>query len=627
MPLARLLPRRLAGLTLVATLITGAFAPGIQARPQASDIRGQTPRQEPKKCKTNGNDKKACEVPQTTWWEGWSMDDPRLSQPTFTESVIEDLTITASDGVTLDARVIRPVIPEGMKIPAIMHLSPYLPNDMAQAKILPDLQKHRYVERGYALVGVSLRGFGSSGGCIDYQGERDREDINAILDTIAAQPWSNGKVGGIGLSWDGTSLNAAALSGNPHLATVVPAAAITDWYKWSYMQGIPVATVGHSFSIYAGPAVWLVLGGGIPPEHAAARACEGAAESVVVQEQTALTGERNEWWDERDLIRYTDQINPELAILQVQGLPDIGVRADMLHDWDPRMRELLPNYRLLAGHWGHMWPDTPDIPAFSNPDLEFNRHPLTSWPVILLRWFDQWLKDKDTGIMAMPGALVQDQLGQWHEEDALTPTRGIATSLYPAPDGALGSQPSSGELSFIDNGLGVDPRGTCVYMAIGWFVGCAPAEQPNAHFFATEPYAEETRFSGVVEMDLRLSHSTPTGQVGVTLYDVGPERWKPLSYGISSLNLRDGDEYNFQPIDPGAEFDHRVELVARDIVLPAGHRLGLAIGSQVDGNVRGLTGNGFWPNPSGGQTTMFLGQPTRVVLNQLPGPTKIIPLP
>jgi predicted acyl esterase len=247
--------------------------------------------------------------------------------------------------------------------------------------------------------------------------------------------------------------------------------------------------------------------------------------------------------------------------------------------------------------------------------------------VLLLRWFDHWLKETDTGIMEMPGALVQDQRGQWHEEDALEPSRAVTTRFYPAEDGSLTPDPIEGGASFVDNGLGVDPRGACFYVGVGWILGCAPAQPATATFFQTAPYEEEVRFSGVGAVRLRLSHSAPHGRVGVTLYDIDGEKWKPLTYGYSSLNLRDGNEYEFRPITPGDVFTHELELIARDFVLPAGHRLGVAIGSQVDMNPKGLGGNGFNPVPSGGTTEVDLGPETFLELDLLPGSTPVIAIP
>lgn len=561
------------------------------------------------------------------WWEGWSMADPQLSQPVHAERIVEPVEIVADDGVRLNALVVRPKVPEGVKVPAIVELSPYHPNTITEAVVQRELQLERYVERGYALVAVSLRGTGSSGGCIDFQGKRDRADIDAIVDTLAGQPWSNGKVGGIGLSWEGTALNAAVVSGNPRLATVVPVASNTDWYLWSYMQGVPAWYWGYVFNLYAGPAVAAVVGGVPEPTVLADRACDTTFVSVAEQVQTAVTGLRDPWWDERDLRPLVEQAHENLAVLQVAGARDEGVRADNLHSWDRAMRAHLPNYRLIHGDWTHNWPDTPNLLGANTYELEANRYPMTTWNVLLLRWFDRWLKDKPTRIEEMPRALLQDHEGRWHGEDGLEPSRGRRVRLYPRPDNGLGPEPVEGSLAFIDDGLGLDPRGTCIYAAAGLFFGCVNATHPNGLWFETGPVDRETRYSGVVKATLELDHTAPRGTVGVTLYDISKASvWTPMTYGIAALHVTD-DLYRTQTITPGVPFTKTVEVMVRDIVLRPGHALGVSIGTQVGRNQKGLTGNGYGPVPSMGLTTVHLGEGTHIELNELQGPTPIIPLP
>ena len=562
------------------------------------------------------------------WWEGWSMDDPRLSQPVYDKALFEEVPITAPDGTKLAAAVLRPETPPGVRVPAIMQLSPYLGSPIRREQILAnsEIQKHKIVERGYALIAVSVRGSGASGGCLDYEGERERGDVNAILDAIAAQPWSNGRVGGMGLSWDGTTLNAAALSGNPHLKAIVPAASITDWYRWSFMQGVPGWYVGYTFNIY-GPAVVAgagVFGAGAPaPEQGSQRFCQEVADGVTAQGQSILDGTRNAWWDERNLLPHVDRVNRNLAVLQVSGYIDDGVRIDHLHEWDRALRARLPNYRLLVGDWLHLWPDTPNTPLANNPDVQVNEHPMKNWSTLLLRWFDRWLLDKPTGVEDLPGALLQGDDGEWHEEDALTPARAVMQRLHPTPDFKLAPFPAGGSLSFIDDGANVDPRGTCAWFAGGLFIGCVPVDQPNAQFFVTEPFAGAVRYSGVPRARLRLRHSMPRGQVGVTVYDVDGERWRPMTYGFASMLLRDG-EYEAKPVEADVPFTQSVELLARDFTIPPGRRLGVAIGSQVGRYPVGISGNGYFPAPTGGTTDIELAQSV-VELPRLPDLRPAVP--
>ena len=569
--------------------------------------------------------------PRPEWWKGWSLDDPRLSQPVYDKTIFEEVPIVAPDGTKLAAWVIRPQTPPGVRVPTIMQLSPYLGSPIRREQILQNsqLQQHKFVERGYALIGVSIRGTGASGGCLDYEGKRERADYDAILDTIAAQPWSNGKVGAIGLSWDGTTLNAAALSGNRHLKTIVPAASITDWYRWSFMKGIPAWIVGYTFNIY-GPAV--VGGAGVfgagapPPEHIAQRACPELADSLAAQETTAAVGTRNAWWDERDLVPLAKRIDPDLAVLQVTGYIDDGVRPDHLHEWDGALRKRLRNYRLLVGDWLHLWPDTPNVPLANNPDVQVNEHPMKSWPTLMLRWFDRWLRDKPTGVEALPPALLQGDDGRWHEEDALTPTRARTERLHPTPENTLAPAPAPGSASFVDDGANVDPRGTCVWFAGGVFIGCAPVDQPTAQFFVTEPFAKDVRYSGIPRARLELAHSSVRGQVGVTLYHVDGEKWRPLTYGFASMLLR-GSDHEAELVEPGVPFRQTVELLARDFTIGRGDRLAVAIGSQVGRYPLGLSGNGYLPPPSGAVTEIRLGASTAVDLPRLPGVGEPVAVP
>jgi predicted acyl esterase len=574
----------------------------------------------------------AATAAEPAWWEGWSLDDPRLSQPVYDETVFEQVPITAPDGTEIAAWVLRPKTPPGVRVPTIVQLSPYLGSPIRPDQILSNslIQSRKIVERGYALAGVSIRGSGASGGCTDYEGERSRGDFDAIFDTLAGQPWSNGNLGAMGLSWDGTTAHAAALSGNPHLKTIVPAAGITDWYKWSYMKGVPGWIVGYTFNAYA-PAV--VAGAGVfgvgapPPENAAQRVCPGLADSLASQGSSAALGVRDAWWDERHFTRDLGRLDPDLAVLEVQGYIDDGVRIDHLHDWEPALRARLPNYRLVAGDWAHMWPDTPNAELTRSSDaIQMNEHPLDSWSTLLLRWFDRWLLDKPTGIEALPGALLQGDDGQWHAEDALTPSRAVAERLHPAPDNTLRSAAPEGALTFVDTGQNVDPRGTCLYLAIGLFVGCAPAEQPNAQYFVTAPYEEPVRYSGIARARLELAHAAPRGQVGVTVYRVvDGDTWRPMTYGIASMALRNGD-YEPELVEPGVPFTQDVEILARDFTLRPGERLGVAIGAQVGRYPYGFTGNGYLGAPSGASTEIRLGPGTSVELPRLPDPGPAIPL-
>lgn len=91
---------------------------------------------------------------------------------------------------------------------------------------------------GYALMTVSVRGTGCSGGSWDFMSKQEAEDGKDVIDWIAgrdtdaqAQPWSNGKVAMIGESYSGfQQLPVAALKPRG-LVAITPGQPVADLYR------------------------------------------------------------------------------------------------------------------------------------------------------------------------------------------------------------------------------------------------------------------------------------------------------------------------------------------------------------------------------------------------------------
>lgn len=86
-------------------------------------------------------------------------------------------------------------------------------------------------EGGFAVMRVDLRGTGSSGGVAeDEYPDVERRDMRAVIEWIAAQPWSTGKVGMFGTSYSGFNSLHMAMEGIPQLAAVAAMYATDDRY-------------------------------------------------------------------------------------------------------------------------------------------------------------------------------------------------------------------------------------------------------------------------------------------------------------------------------------------------------------------------------------------------------------
>src|SRR3712207_168248 len=128
----------------------------------------------------------------------------------------EEAYITTPGEPTLHVDILKPKgVEEGKKLPAIVSVGPYF----AHSGSTPDgptptnegptlrwadlIEGGKIFERGYALIQVDLRGFGASAGCNDFGGTGEQTDVKRAVEWTVQQPWSNGKAGLYGKSYDG----------------------------------------------------------------------------------------------------------------------------------------------------------------------------------------------------------------------------------------------------------------------------------------------------------------------------------------------------------------------------------------------------------------------------------------
>ncbi len=113
-----------------------------------------------------------------------------------------DMGIILSDGCRLSARVWVPKDANEKPVPVILEYLPYRKRDGTCAR---DALTHPYfAKRGYAAVRVDMRGNGDSQGIMtDEYSEAELSDGVEVINWLAAQPWCNGNVGIMGISWGG----------------------------------------------------------------------------------------------------------------------------------------------------------------------------------------------------------------------------------------------------------------------------------------------------------------------------------------------------------------------------------------------------------------------------------------
>ena len=159
------------------------------------------------------------------------------------EPVYEVSYVDSVDGSRIRVEVLRD--PDLDPQPVILTYSPY--NPLGEPRPAEDGVASRYVPRGYARATADVIGTRGSTGCWDYGGPKEQQSGADVVRWLADQPWSSGKVGMTGGSYDGTTATMVAAlgdeisadaNGGKGLAAIHPIAAISRWYGYAYMEGV-----------------------------------------------------------------------------------------------------------------------------------------------------------------------------------------------------------------------------------------------------------------------------------------------------------------------------------------------------------------------------------------------------
>jgi predicted acyl esterase len=506
----------------------------------------------------------------------------------------------AGGPVHLYARVWRPVTDE--PVPALLE---YAPHRLTDATAVRDGERHPwYAGHGYASVRVDVRGHGNSGGVPG--GEYDAVELAdgvAVIEWLARQPWCSGRVGMFGIGAGGRSaLRIAALAPEP-LRAVVVVDASDDPYDndGPYIGGAVAAQGLHStaagrLALAARPPDPLHTGDGWLAMWLA------RLEALTPTVHTWLAHPlRDEFWRSAGVSDDTAAVRA--AVLAVSGL-HTPYRDTVL-----RLVGKLPADRVrgLIGPWPHQYPDR-------NPDQEHGQeHPRERGPAIgflqeTLRWWDHWLKDKDTGVLSEP--LLRCRLG------TTDPSRGhwTGTDAWPPPQVTVVPYALGGGPVVVDSPLrtGTDAGR---FLPVGHDGDLPPdqrEEDARSACFEFPVGDDALTVLGRPRVTLRLRPAASGGTVVARLSDVAPDGLSTLvTRGALNLAARRGPE-RAEPWPAGTVEDVTFELTAACHVFEPGHRIRLAVSSAY--------WPWIWPHPApGGFTLDPAGSRLDLPVRQQPG--------
>ncbi|MFF8642440.1 CocE/NonD family hydrolase [Streptomyces sp. NPDC015345] len=491
------------------------------------------------------------------------MTHPKIRTDFPYETTHEDIRVPLADGTKLYARVWRPVTDE--PVPVLLE---YLPHRLSDWTAPRDRQRHPwYAGHGYASVRVDVRGHGNSEGLpTDEYSAQELADGVEVVNWLAAQPWSTGKVGMFGISWGGSnSLQIAALAPEP-LKAVVTVCSADDRYDNDvhYMGGSVLAVDMHAWA-----ATMLAFVSRPPDPYFVGDAWREMwltrLEAVEPFIHTWLDHQtRDDYWRHGSVREDHSAIGA--AVLAVGGW------HDPYRDTVLRLVEHLPDdqVRGLIGPWSHQYPDRGLPPG---PAIGFLQE--------TLRWWDHHLKGVDTGVMAEPK--LRSWISASHPPATVYPElRGgwVGDPAWPSPNVTPVAYALQGAPLLVNS-----PQHTGLdagrYLPFGGDADLPPdqrEEDAKSACFEFE-VPSEVRILGRPKVTLRLRMDVPYGQTIARLCDIAPDGSSTLvTRGVLNLSARHGrDRAHAWPL--GVTEDVTFELSGIGHTFPPGHRIRLAISS------------------------------------------------
>jgi predicted acyl esterase len=401
---------------------------------------------------------------------------------------------------------------------------------------------------------------------IDFFSPRETQDFYECIEWAGVQPWSNGKVGLLGISYYAANQWQVAALQPPHLAAIAPFEGFTDYYRDLVRHGGMLST----FMIRWYPNQVLNVQYGLGEKGRMSRYAGTPIGGPETLDEEVLAANRIDIKStllEHDLIdEYFTARTPDLSRIEVPLL-----------SW---------------GNWGgmgvHLRGNIEGFVRSASKHKWLEMHGLEHWTEFYTdygldlqkRFFDHFLKGADNGWDQEPPLLLQIRHvdGFKQRKEAEWPlARTQWTRYYLDPD-ALSISPDQ--------------------------LAAAAAREFRAMqeelSFSTAPFAEETEIIGPVAAKLFISSSTADADLLLTLRLFDPQDKEVLFLGAVDPNVpltqgwlrashrkldagrslpwrpfHSHDEV--QPLEPGEVYELDVEIWPTCIVVPKGYRLKLTV--------------------------------------------------
>jgi len=382
--------------------------------------------------------------------------------------VERDVECAVRDRTVLRADVYRPR--DGGRYPTLVCRTPYDKERLIYAEVAEPL-----AEAGYCVVVQDIRGRHASDGDFRWMFGPSSQTNAASdgFDTVewaATLPWSDGRVGAFGHSYDGwsvwmmlsaqpPSLKAALPSGiGPNLLSLTSGVFETGRrLEWTYTMGAVDPRTGSTAvgpirrdeatrrwrDVERGKYLWWLPLADIPP----------AVFSGLGNDLLEFHESQNiEKWDFTEVYSAV-----EIPVMQVTGWWDrligtvdnfVGITLGEAEGGTGAQ------HRLVIGPWGH---DSTELTGRLGP-VDYGQEADRTYAGLVQRWFDYQLKGVDNGLAEEdPVQLFVPGENRWRGETAWPPARIETTALYLHSAGQANTVAGNGSLSTVPPGGEASP--------------------------------------------------------------------------------------------------------------------------------------------------------------------------
>jgi putative CocE/NonD family hydrolase len=439
---------------------------------------------------------------------------------------------SSAGDATLHADVLRPKgYTDADKTPVILAIGPYFghsgqtgavgpaqgtdydpvgPNEGPSERFQDLIEGSGLLNKGYSFVMVDLRGFGGSNGCLDWSGPGEQADVVNAVEWAASRPWSTGKVGMYGKSYDALT----GLIGVNHrpegLAAVVAQEPVYDDYRYLYGDGMrrlnSVATPALYDGIAATPGPLSDT-----PEYNQSSLNDPACLAQNWAAQAGDDDHDSEFWQERNLI--PGATGSDVPLFLVQGLTENNTVGD-------GMQEYLENHtgpeRGWLGPWEHVRGNETCAESDSSTgcdDSNVGRLKMGREGFFdeVMRFYDQHLKGVTPAVQDPPFA-VQTNDGQWRAEEQWPPAD-MRTYTTPLKAG-----------SYVDHAQSVG-TGWDAYSSYATDTGTTP-DDPTVQsgvWTVSTPLPQDVHIAGQPTAAIDVTTTVPDANLVVDLYQLSED--------------------------------------------------------------------------------------------------------